>query len=62
MHWNYYKALFDCDSERDIRVAPKLTKIHINPGPFDKMRVSYATQVKQDLVNLFACKYIIQLT
>lgn len=27
------------------RCAPKLTNAHINPGPFQKMKVSYASQV-----------------
>lgn len=27
------------------RCAPKLTEAHINPGPFQKMKVSYASQV-----------------
>jgi len=32
------------------RLAPKLTEIHINPGPFQKMKVKYASQIFSNTV------------
>lgn len=32
------------------RLAPKLTEIHINPGPFQKMKVKYAYQIFSNTV------------
>ncbi|ODM88040.1 Transposable element P transposase, partial [Orchesella cincta] len=42
--WGFYRALYDTDKTRDLRLAPKLTYLHINPGPFQKMVVSHAVQ------------------
>ncbi|CAL8122648.1 unnamed protein product [Orchesella dallaii] len=45
VNWAFYKALYDVDSQSDIRAAPKLTLQHVNPGPFQKMVVSHAAQI-----------------
>jgi DNA transposase THAP9 len=41
----YLKQFYNSDVERTHRLAPKLTEKHINSGPFQKMKVKYASQV-----------------
>ncbi|CAH2104760.1 unnamed protein product [Euphydryas editha] len=43
--WSHIRDLYNEDKKRQIRLAPKLTDIHINPNNFQKMRVKVATQV-----------------
>ncbi|KAL4135467.1 hypothetical protein QTP88_007073 [Uroleucon formosanum] len=38
------------DSKLNLRLAPKLTHAHINPGPFEKMRVYLAAQIFSESV------------
>lgn len=62
VNWGFYKALYDVDYKQDLRVEPKLTRPHINPGPFEKMVVSYATQVRSQVLTPYfqiylLCKY-----
>jgi len=41
----YIIQFYNIDSKLNLRAAPKLTHAHINPGPFEKMRVYLAAQV-----------------
>ncbi|KAE9524069.1 hypothetical protein AGLY_015550 [Aphis glycines] len=41
----YIIQFYNVDSKLNLRLAPKLTQAHINPGPFEKMRVYLAAQV-----------------
>jgi hypothetical protein len=43
--WKYVKQFFESDSSLKIRMAPKLTKKHIELPPFAAMRVCLAAQV-----------------
>jgi len=47
--YNYYRHLFEEDSKSvsGLRKCPKLTMAHIRPNGFQKMVVSFATQVIQ---------------
>jgi hypothetical protein len=40
--WNYIEEFYSKDQNR---IAPKLTKSHIQPTNFEEMRVKFATQV-----------------
>jgi len=41
----HLKQFYNSDAQRTHRLAPKLTEKHINPGPFQKMKVKFASQV-----------------
>lgn len=41
----HLQNFYELDKNRNIRLAPKLTDIHINPSSFQKMKVKYASQV-----------------
>ena len=43
--WKYIKQFYEFDSNLKIRMAPKLTKKHIELPPFAAMRVCLAAQV-----------------
>ena len=43
--WSHIRDMYNKDKKRQIRLAPKLTDIHINPNNFQKMRVKLAAQV-----------------
>ena len=43
--WNHIRMLYELDKCNPIRLAPKLTDKHLDPGAFLKMRVNLATQV-----------------
>jgi methenyltetrahydromethanopterin cyclohydrolase len=36
---------FERDQGRNLRLAPKLTRVHLHPGAFDKMKVKLAAQL-----------------
>lgn len=41
----HLKQFYNSDAQRTHRLAPKLTEKHMNPGPFQKMKVKFASQV-----------------
>lgn len=43
--WKDIQQLYQIDSKNDIRCCPKLTKSHLSPNNFQKMKVKLATQV-----------------
>ncbi|TGZ43804.1 Uncharacterized protein DBV15_12703 [Temnothorax longispinosus] len=43
--WQHIKHFYEQDKIRNLRLAPKLTKEHIYPNNWQKMRVKYAMQV-----------------
>lgn len=43
--WKYIEDLYDIESKRNLRMAPKLSVAHIYPTNFQKMKVKYAAQV-----------------
>lgn len=43
--WKYIKDFYEHDKNYPVRAAPKLTKSHIHPNNFEKMKVKYAFQV-----------------
>ena len=45
--WNYVERLFKYDSQRQIRLVPKLTARHVNLPVFSNMSVPLAAQVKE---------------
>ncbi|KAE8740992.1 hypothetical protein FOCC_FOCC013487 [Frankliniella occidentalis] len=45
VHFEYIKAFVERDLMQPYRLAPKLTKTHINPNSFQKQRVNLATQL-----------------
>lgn len=43
-------SFYNHDSQNNLRLAPKLKHAHINPGPFEKMRVYLAAQIFSNTV------------
>ncbi|KAF0309735.1 hypothetical protein FJT64_019194 [Amphibalanus amphitrite] len=43
--WSHVTEFFEKDSQRTLRSAPKLTRKHVAPNNFQKMKVRYAAQV-----------------
>lgn len=43
--WDHIATFYNNDKQLNNRLAPKLTKSHIDPTKFERMRVKYATQV-----------------
>lgn len=41
----YLKQFYNSDVQKTYYLAPKLTEKHINPSPFQKMKVKFASQV-----------------
>jgi len=41
----HLKSFYEADNQRTHRLVPKLTDTHINPGPFQKMKVKYAAHI-----------------
>lgn len=56
--WKYIAAFYESDSKRSIRMAPRLTKKHLELPPFAAMRVCYAAQVLSHTVAAGICTYI----
>jgi hypothetical protein len=53
----YIEAFYESDKSKPLRMAPKLTNIHIHPNNFQKMRVKYATQVFSESVAIGLLTY-----
>lgn len=49
--WKDIQQLYQIDSKNDIRCCPKLTKSHLSPNNFQKMKVKLATQVLSHTVS-----------
>ena len=49
--WKDISTLYDIDSKNPIRCCPKLTKKHLSPNNFEKMKVKLATQVLSHTVS-----------
>ncbi|KAF0314198.1 Transposable element P transposase [Amphibalanus amphitrite] len=45
LSWRHITAFYEEDKDRPIRTAPKLTKAHLQPDAFKKMKVKLATQI-----------------
>ena len=43
--WRHIRQFYQLDSKKTVRTAPKLRPIHIQLGPFEKMKVKYAVQI-----------------
>ena len=43
--WKYVGQLYEFDKDNSVRIAPRLSARHLNPGPFGLMRVNLAVQV-----------------
>lgn len=56
--WKYIAAFYESDSKRSIRMAPRLTKKHLDLPPFAAMRVCLAAQVLSHTVAAGICTYI----
>jgi hypothetical protein len=56
--WKYIEAFYASDKSKPLRLAPKLTNIHIHPNNFQKMRVKYATQVFSESVAVGLSTYV----
>jgi len=41
----HLEKFYSADKTRNIRLAPKLTEIHLNPNSFQKKKVKFASQV-----------------
>ena len=50
-YWGFIARSFDIDRKNSIQIFPKLTASHIQPTSFDKMKVSYATQIFSNSVS-----------
>lgn len=46
----HLQTLFDLDTNPTSRLVPKLTKVHLKPNSFQKMRVKYVSQVMSHTV------------
>lgn len=47
----YLKEFYNFDVRRTHKLVPKLTDNHINPGPFQKMKVKFASQIFSETVS-----------
>ena len=56
--WKYIAGFYECDSKRSIRMAPRLSKKHIQLPPFSSMRVCLAAQVLSHTVAAGICTYV----
>ena len=56
--WDDIKVVYNRDQQQSLRCCPKLTKKHINPNGFEKMRVKYATQVLSQTVASTLLTYV----
>lgn len=57
--WKYLHSLYNIDKQNPVRLAPKLTESHLEPGPLLSMRVKLATQVFSHQVSAAMSLYII---
>jgi hypothetical protein len=56
--WDDIKVVYNRDQQQSLRCCPKLTKKHINPNGFEKMKVKYATQVLSQTVASTLLTYV----
>ena len=56
--WDDIKVVYNRDQQQSLRCCPKLTKKHISPNGFEKMKVKYATQVLSQTVASTLLTYI----
>lgn len=56
--WSDISAFFEKDQTCLNKLAPKLTKSHINPSQFERMRVKYASQVYSHTVSAALETYV----
>ena len=56
--WEDIKLVYNCDQQQSLRCCPKLTKKHINPNGFEKMRVKYASQILSQTVASTLLTYV----
>ena len=56
--WKDIEAVYANDSKLPIRLCPKLTKKHMHPNRFQKMKVKYATQVLSHTVSAAISTYV----
>ncbi|KAL7306799.1 hypothetical protein TKK_0001160 [Trichogramma kaykai] len=59
--WGPIKKLYELEKGKICKAAHKLSDKHINPGPFDKMKVSLAVQVFSHSVSTGSVKFIFQV-
>ena len=43
--WNDIRLFYHQDKAKQMRSAPRLTNVHVEPGAFKKMKVRYALQI-----------------
>lgn len=56
--WDDIEVVYERDKQQTLRCCPKLTKKHIHPNGFQKMKVKLATQVVSQTVASTVCMYI----
>ena len=56
--WDDIKVVYNRDQQQSLRCCPKLTKKHISPNGFEKMKVKYATQVLSQTVASTLLTYV----
>lgn len=56
--WEYYSNLFKIESKNIIKVCPKLTKHHFDLTNLSKMKVKYAVQVINKIIDTHNYVYI----
>ena len=56
--WDDIKYIFEHDQQQTFRCCPKLTKQHLHPNGFQKMKVSLATQIFSQTVASALSTYI----
>ena len=56
--WDDIKVIYERDKQETLRCCPKLTKKHINPNGFMKMKVKYATQTLSHTVASTVSTYV----
>lgn len=56
--WSHIVQFYEKDSRQWIKAAPKLSKIHIEPNNFQRMKVKYAAQVFSNRVAAGMCTQI----
>ena len=56
--WKHVEDLWNYEKECEIRLCPKLTEMHINVGPFDKLKVNLAAQILSHSVSCALRTYV----
>ena len=50
--WEHVRGVFQEDSSRELRMAPKLTMDHVYLNSFSKMKVNLAVQVRHTFLTV----------